>query len=564
MKQESIRFGIICESETFPLWQANAIRQLLELDYVTCELLIKGGVEDQTFREVGFNRYKFKNLFWHIYLYLFRNKFNAHQKVHLNNQLHDAECIHCEMQKEDKSSWFFKKTDVEKIKDHNLDFILWFGDGTIGGEILNSTNYGVWSFHHDDEQKYRGGPPCFWEIYNNDGIIGASLQKVTGKLDAGVVLKKGYLKTRHSYVENYDQLSIESSRWPAQLCVDIKNENTEKFFAAPSKTSAQIYSVPTNVEFLAFMYQSLLNRLKERMFIFLYVDYWNIGIAEAKISDFLDNEKKPNVKWFPLETKDEFVADPFAIPDLNEKDKLHVFYETYPFKKNKGRIDYASYNGQFSLNSQIVLDKSFHLSYPYILFHEGSYYMVPESFGDNTVSIYRATNFPLQWEKHGILIDNFKGIDTTLIKHQGMWWLFTSDKNDGHHYNLKLFYSENLFSGWKPHPKNPVKTDITSARCAGTPFVYKGDLIRPSMDYSEKIEGRIILNKVLSLSITDYEEVSIKTIEPYKKSSFPDKIHTLSSAGNYTIVDGCKEFFIFNDFNFLKSKAKLLVQKVMA
>ena len=37
-------------------------------------------------------------------------------------------------------------------------FMLRVGFNIIRGEILNVPKYGVWSFHHDDEVKYRGGP----------------------------------------------------------------------------------------------------------------------------------------------------------------------------------------------------------------------------------------------------------------------------------------------------------------------------------------------------------------------------------------------------------------------
>ena len=94
------------------------------------------------------------------------------------------------------------------------------------------------------------------------------------------------------------------------------------------------------------------------------------------------------------------------------------------------------------------------------------------------------------------MLDNYPGVDTTIIEYSGLFWMFTSNKKDGVWYNLNLFFSDNLFSGWKPHPQNPIKTDIRSSRSAGRPFMYKNYIIRPSMNYSEKIEGSIVLNKI--------------------------------------------------------------------
>src|SRR5690606_18407971 len=121
-----------------------------------------------------------------------------------------------------KFSQYFKEEDIKLIKERKLDFILRFGFNIIRGEILQAASYGVWSFHHDDPLKYRGGPPGFWEIYNHDYANGAILQRLTDTLDSGIVLKKGYFKTRlYSYQKNIESLYSGSADWPALVCKDI-------------------------------------------------------------------------------------------------------------------------------------------------------------------------------------------------------------------------------------------------------------------------------------------------------------------------------------------------------
>jgi hypothetical protein len=178
--------------------------------------------------------------------------------------------------------------------------------------------------------------------------------------------------------------------------------------------------------------------------------------------------------------------------------------------------------------------------------------------------MYKAVDFPLSWEKSHILLDGFAGIDSTIIEHDNTYWLFTTDKKDGFRYNLKLFYAEDLLAKWIPHPMNPVKTDIRSARPAGTPFRHKGVWYRPSMDYAEKIEGRIYINQVMKLSKTEYEEIPVKIIDPYSDTRFSDKIHTLCDAGEFTIVDGGKEAFIFGSVYFMLHKVILVINKLKA
>jgi hypothetical protein len=178
--------------------------------------------------------------------------------------------------------------------------------------------------------------------------------------------------------------------------------------------------------------------------------------------------------------------------------------------------------------------------------------------------MYRAVDFPLHWEKSHTLMEGFAGIDSTIIKQHDTYWMFTTDRKDGFRHNLKLFYADDLLGDWIPHPQNPVKTDIRSTRPAGTPFYYKGNLYRPSMDYAERIEGRIFINKVLKLTRTEYEEIPVKAIDPYEDTRFSDKIHTLCEAGQYTIVDGGKEAFIFGSVYFFLHKIFLVLRKIKA
>ena len=42
--------------------------------------------------------------------------------------------------------------------------------------------------------------------------------------------------------------------------------------------------------------------------------------------------------------------------------------------------------------------------------------MVPESSEINEVSIYKATNFPGEWKKFCVILDNVNAVDTNLIR----------------------------------------------------------------------------------------------------------------------------------------------------
>ena len=92
----------------------------------------------------------------------------------------------------------FNENDIAQIRAANLDVIFRFGFRIIRGEILQIPRHGVWSFHHDDNQEYRGGPPLFWEIKERNPVSGTILQVLTDSLDGGRVIYRGHSSTNFS------------------------------------------------------------------------------------------------------------------------------------------------------------------------------------------------------------------------------------------------------------------------------------------------------------------------------------------------------------------------------
>lgn len=549
-KQPRIRFGIMCNNTYFSKWQADTITKLLKDNNIDCNLLIIN--KNNSFYEklkYIIKKIKFKNILWLTFSFYTESTSKTSKQINLTSLLKNVSIIECHTLKKGKYSEHFSDSDLLKIQGYNLDFILKFEFGIIRGKILNVAKHGVWSFHHGDEQKYRGSPPCFWEIYKNNKVTGSILQRLTDKLDAGIVLKKGFLKTKYSYIKNRDQMYLESSRWPAQVCIDILHNKTDYLNSKPSATNAPIYYAPTNLQFTRFLLQANLRNILSLFRLLFWVSNWNIGVVDKPIHFFIQKNNHQTTKWFPNFSKKKYLADPFALADKN---KLHIFFEELTYKEKKGNISYVCYeNGRFS-KKKIVIREPFHLSYPYLFKYNGDYFIIPESYETNKVFLYKAANFPLKWKRERILLDNFSGLDNTLFRHNGTWWLFSSNRYDCENSNLYLFYSDSLFGKWKTHPQNPIKIDVRSARPAGTPFKYKGVLYRPAMDCSEKYGGSITINKILTITKTDYQEIEHAKVQPGQNISFPNGIHTLCQTGKSTVIDGCKDKFVLTDINLLR------------
>lgn len=549
-----IRFGVMCDGTLLQKWQKFAITNiLLNKNTKLCLLIVNKRQHNKLQPE------KAKPILWAAYSRLTklfdRGAAKFTETIDLFNGIPR---LYPTIAKTGRFSEYYSEKDILDIKQFELDFILSFGVGIIRGKVLSAARYGIWSFHYGDEQKYRGGPEGFWEVYNREAITGAVLQRLTDKLSGGVVLRRGYFKTKTSCKSNKDQMLMTSARWPAHVCIDILNGSYDGLMADQSKTQAPITKAPTNCHFLQYMANSILGRINALKKHF-YTDYWNIGIVNNNVQNLSDDALSIGVNWYPRPQPTRFMADPFG---YLANDKLFILYEDFPFENIRGNISLVSYENNQFLAPQVVIDEPVHMSYPYIIYDGDQLFCLPETHQFKKIVLYQAVKFPDKWEKIKVLIDDFPGVDSTVIQYQGIWWLFTSREDEGPH-NLYIYYSDKLLGNWQPHPKNPVKTDVRSARPAGTPFFRNHTLFRPAQDFSIISQGRIVINEVKTLNTSNFEEIPCTTINPISSSPFPDKIHTISQAGNYTIIDGCRRLCIFNDRHVLKFRIKYFTRRIL-
>jgi hypothetical protein len=189
------------------------------------------------------------------------------------------------------------------------------------------------------------------------------------------------------------------------------------------------------------------------------------------------------------------------------------------------------------------------MSYPYMIEYKGNIYCIPETFEAREVALYRAEEFPVKWMKVATLINDTMAVDSTVFHHDGYWWLMCASAVEGAYCaDLFLWYSKDLFGPWAPHPANPVKSDVRSARPAGTPFVHQGFLYRSGQDCSRTYGGRIVINRVLTLTPTAFKEEPVAVVELDPDGPYPDGPHMLSAAGEFTLIDGKRYIFVPAEF----------------
>ncbi len=545
--RQKIRFGVMCFSREFPLWQAQCIRQVMAMDGVELVLLIQEA-EASNFHSFfqRVSRIKWNQFFFQVYNN-FLAKPPASHLEDLSNELSTIPMIPCKVLRKGRFSQYFSEEDLETIRGYDLDFILRFAFGIIRGEILKVPRYGVWSFHNDDEEKYRGGPPCFWEIDHSDPVTGSILQRLTNRLDGGVILRKGYFPTElTSYKRNLHQAFMNCAEWPAQVVQDIRNGVTDYVEAPPSKTEAPIYYSPTNIQMLTYGYKLFRNTWRDLRRSLFEHDQWNVGLIRKPIHSFLDPEFQPKIEWFPPPQKGQFFADPFAI---KKDETITVLFEELRYVTYKGRIfAYQFHDDPKQAELFPVMEEPFHLSYPYLFEYKGQVYCVPEKYHTQEIALYRAQTLPHKWNKVATLVENIQGVDATLFRYGDRWWLSCTDQRDGPCFKLRLWYAEDLLGPWKPHANNPVKVDIRGARPGGTPFWHDGRLYRPAQDCSAQYGSRVVINRIDKISPIEFHETPVAYVEADKTSPYPKGCHTVSALGEWTIVDGKRNKFIWDAF----------------
>lgn len=269
---------------------------------------------------------------------------------------------------------------------------------------------------------------------------------------------------------------------------------------------------------------------------------WNIGIVEEPIEVFLKPGVRPIVRWLAPLGKGRCFADPFAV---GRNQKLYIFCEEFDYRLGKGRIVCIELDGcEAPSRPQPTIQLPVHASHPYLLEQQDTIYCVPETYQAREIRLYRAKSFPLEWEMVSTLVDNFAAIDPTIFQFEDLWWLFCCEYDGGSYDRLFVWYAQNLFGPWTPHSANPVKKDLRSSRPGGTPFIYGGCLYRPAQDCSSTYGARIVINRVTKLTPTQFEEETEAVVEPYADSDYPHGLHTLSSAGSATLLDGKHSAFL--------------------
>lgn len=186
----------------------------------------------------------------------------------------------------------------------------------------------------------------------------------------------------------------------------------------------------------------------------------------------------------------------------------------------------------------IVLDRPWHLSFPQVFNSEGQWYMTVESGQSQRITLYREAAFPLQWEPLADLVVDRTCVDPVLHHHDGHWYLFANVSESGGSTwdELFLFVADDLAGPYRPHPANPIVTDVHHARMAGRLFAHDGRLVRPAQECAPAYGTAVVFNEVLELSPTVYRERRMGRLG-HDWGEGLDGCHTYSATATLEVLD---------------------------
>ena len=541
---KKLRIGILLDSSHLPAWAVVMLEQIKDSHYGLISLVILNHSQGDKLRGKSI-----KNIRWDVFIYtlyrmidalVFKYKPDAFKTKDASALLSGSPVIKV-IPNESKKSDHFNNEDIEKINSYKLDVLVQLGFRRLSGKILRSAKYGVWAYFFGENPAHIGDLAGLWEVLYAQPATESNLQILEEDRDQGKVIYRSYAATHVSSVNK----SLNPNLWkslsflPRRL-EDLYALREEKFFQKvesqninASPPSEKHYNVPHNrvilIPLLKHFTRGVVRKISELFFNKQWILLFNLNKEDS--TSFHKYHKI-------IPPKDRQWADPFVI---HKNGKYYIFIEEYLNNTGKGFISVfvLDENGQYSKPVKII-DKPYHLSYPFVFEWGGEFYMIPESFQNKSIEMYKCSKFPDQWELHKILMEDVVAVDPTLFFHDQRWWLFAGVReNDGATLSeeLFLFYTDSLFSDdWTPHPLNPIISDVRNARPAGKFFQKNGNIYRPSQNCSIRYGYGLKINQVLILNECEYKEKEIYSFEPNWDQNIIG-LHSFNREDDLTVID---------------------------
>ena len=439
---------------------------------------------------------------------------------------------------------------VSRTSERPYDAVMWFSREQPDDAIYQNSRFGVYRYRHGEGPSLSSRAAYFRNLYNRNPVSRSVLEVSNSANSTPTLVDESNTSTIIGWSLSKDNVTpfwkasaliLKNFRqlYESRLCEPGSHEPSLTGTSASEKNALEPTRIaPGNRQMLRFLFRNAARTLERRLIYSSLQPSWFIAYRSVPGSLEADSGSNPGPPYRPVKAPPgHFFADPFIVPWQGE---IYLLVEDYLDSLGKGVISALKLNdnGELEWLGQ-VLERPYHLSYPFTFEHEGALYMIPETFFAGRIELYRSKGSPLEWELVQVLKDDIAAADTTVWIDNGIFYFFTSAKQPGIPVNetLHLFYSDSLTGEWKPHPQNPICSDVRRSRGAGSLFKRDNKLIRPSQDCSVRYGYACQLNEVDVLSPHSYHETPIGRIEP---DWAPGLIgtHTFNSGSGIEVIDG--------------------------
>ena len=423
------------------------------------------------------------------------------------------------------------------IASANLDVLIWLESRRLDMDCEGLARLGVWSLCCGDPDAPRSEPAYWSEVATGLTVNTLALEQDAGKGNVRRIAV-GHVSTQfglHVTRNAAEPLSLAGLVLIRNL-LDLLDPERAADTVSSHPSNSRILAPPGNIETVSLVARQALKTASIRLMSRGRPAGWFVAVRSSPelFRTRRDGFVPQSFHDVPVPRGSQ-MADPFVVED---KGRHWLFVEEVPAGAAKGHLSVMELRKDGASSAPVrILEKPYHLSYPFVFCDQGEFFMLPETAGNCTIELYRAIKFPFEWKLHKVLFSNVRAVDTTPLFLDGIWYLLTTSARHGD--ETFLFWSKTLDGDWHYHPRNPICSDVRRARGAGPLFRSQGALIRPAQDCSVRYGYAIALNRVLKISPTDYAEELIEVIYPKWRPGLLGT-HTLSSNEAFEAIDGLR------------------------
>ncbi|MFC2150538.1 hypothetical protein ACFLQV_03440 [Calditrichota bacterium] len=510
-----LKIAVLLNSLTVPAWIYQSISQIVAIDSIEIVSLILNS-ESGFVGEVDSAR-GFRHLLYRLYIGLDRRLFK--EPMYDPDQIRDLREL---------------LPDVRLIEsgaegDSDMDVILNYCNGSSLADFAEIPKYGIWTYRFGEGSRSAGLHEVLFGSSTTITEVSAHSAKSQMIIDRAVYRthNRSFKLNRARMLRKAARLIPDKVRQLSQLgnCVllDLGDE--------PNAVSPR--DLPGNLQMMSGMLKLISTYISDKVLKRLLRPEWFM-VYRLGESNRIDTDFRQYKPLMP--PRGHFYADPFPI---QRDGKRYLFFEDYIWRLDKGVISVLEIDAEgVASKPQVVLERPYHLSYPFLLEWKGELYMTPEALFNHQVELYKCIEFPLQWEPAGVLMEGIDAVDPTLFEHNGKWWMFTNVDDGDQSYNedLFLFFADEPFGKWRSHPMNPVKKNLRGSRPAGRIIESAGRLIRPAQDSTDGYGTGMVFYEILELTETAYRERELSFVKPDWRSGLKG-VHTYNRWEGLTVID---------------------------